>query len=549
MAKLHNYYILCPLIDQKSFLGVAEDREDEHVIVTLGRNVVNKYRLSDQKQVSGWTSRDHITAPVIYDATQDKYVGVFNNNTLKSWDGDSTNLDKLKKFKFPINILKLIPRETTAPLVVFTNGNSASLPYAIDNRKTYESKSLLRDTDKIVDLSCWKLNATDYICYVIKSEDVFEIVSCSLRDELGDLDKSNFNREKITRSDGAYVVGELVHKQHVIGTVPWIGTTSTVSIATMGKNHLILFGSNKNQEGAIIVAYNYSLGVGSCRYPMKMYRENAKVYCYHKRIVLEASNHIGMLPFTLESKRNLSSLLGSHEIIIDEKPEVADWNLTAEPVTELTTLQENATRLGITERKACAQIIPDLIQNDEYEQLVTLLEEFNDLPESVMGTLFRYATRRLNPKNLDITKKEFKESIEHTDEDNFKLLNSIFKITVCDALVIPHLREALTIDESLFILWYIARLLFQSEEPLDLNEESRLCDWLTLIMDAFYQQYLISKDVKVTEVLSSVRRDVGGQIRGLNSCSEVIAELQKMKTTGKKQTDAEQYYTIEIMNL
>lgn len=46
MAKLHNYYVLCPLIDQKSFLGVAEDKEDEHVIVTLGRNVVNKYQVS-----------------------------------------------------------------------------------------------------------------------------------------------------------------------------------------------------------------------------------------------------------------------------------------------------------------------------------------------------------------------------------------------------------------------------------------------------------------------------------------------------------------------
>lgn len=317
----------------------------------------------------------------------------------------------------------------------------------------------------------------------------------------------------------------------------------------MGKNHLILFGSNKNQEGAIIVAYNYSLGVGSCRYPMKMYRENAKLYCYHKRIVLEASNHIGMLPFTLESKRNLSSLLGSHEIMIDERPEVANWNVNAEPVTGLTVMQENATRLGITERKACAQSIPDLIRKDEYELLVTLLEEFNDLPESVVGTLFRYATRRLNPDNLDITQAEFKASMEQTDEESFKLLNSIFKITICDALVIPHLREALTVNESLFLLWYIARLLFESEEPLDLNEESRLCDWLTLIMDAFYQQYLISKDVKVTSILTSVRRNVATQVSGLQSCNEAIAEIQKMKTTGKKLTEDERYYTIEIMNL
>lgn len=45
MAKLHNYYVLCPLIDQNSFLGVSQDRENENIIVTLGRNVVNKYRV------------------------------------------------------------------------------------------------------------------------------------------------------------------------------------------------------------------------------------------------------------------------------------------------------------------------------------------------------------------------------------------------------------------------------------------------------------------------------------------------------------------------
>lgn len=101
--------------------------------------------------------------------------------------------------------------------MIFTNGNSASLPYAIENRKTYESKSLLKDSDQIIDVACWKFNATDCICYIIKNEGGFEIVSCSLRDELGDLDKSNFNREKIIRrdADDAVVVGKLVHKQNV----------------------------------------------------------------------------------------------------------------------------------------------------------------------------------------------------------------------------------------------------------------------------------------------------------------------------------------------
>lgn len=281
---------------------------------------------------------------------------------------------------------------------------------------------------------------------------------------------------------------------------------------------------------------------------MKLYREHAKIYCFHKRIVLEASNHIGMLPFTLETKRNLSSLLGSHDIVVDESPEVADWNIASDPLPELSRFEENAIRLGITERKAGIQIIPDLIKQDQYEQLVTLLDEFRDLPESVIGSLFKYATQRLNPDNSDFTKNEFIKSFDQIDTDKLQLLNSICKITVCDALVIPHLRESLTVDESLFLLWYIARLLFVSEEPLDDSEESRLCDWLTLIMDAFYQQYLISKEVRVGKVLATVRKLVISQIGGLHNCDKMIAEIQKMKTSGSKAV-AEKYYTIEIMNI
>lgn len=119
-------------------------------------------------------------------------------------------------FQFPIQILQIVQR-SSSPLIIFSNGNTASLPYGIENRKTYESKCLLRDTDKIVDLSCWTFNATDYICYVVKNEGGYEVVSCSLRVELGDLDRSNLHREKVVRSDAddVYVVGQLVYKNSV----------------------------------------------------------------------------------------------------------------------------------------------------------------------------------------------------------------------------------------------------------------------------------------------------------------------------------------------
>lgn len=45
MAKLGIYYGLCPLIDQKSLLGVSEDAIEGHVIVTLGKNMAINYKV------------------------------------------------------------------------------------------------------------------------------------------------------------------------------------------------------------------------------------------------------------------------------------------------------------------------------------------------------------------------------------------------------------------------------------------------------------------------------------------------------------------------
>jgi len=45
MAKLCAYYSLCPLIDQTSLLGIAEDSTSGCVIVTLGKSIVIRYKV------------------------------------------------------------------------------------------------------------------------------------------------------------------------------------------------------------------------------------------------------------------------------------------------------------------------------------------------------------------------------------------------------------------------------------------------------------------------------------------------------------------------
>jgi hypothetical protein len=45
MAKLCAHYSLCPLIDQTSLLGIAEDSTSGCVVVTLGKSIVIRYKV------------------------------------------------------------------------------------------------------------------------------------------------------------------------------------------------------------------------------------------------------------------------------------------------------------------------------------------------------------------------------------------------------------------------------------------------------------------------------------------------------------------------
>lgn len=320
-----------------------------------------------------------------------------------------------------------------------------------------------------------------------------------------------------------------------LGKVPWISTASSISMALMGQGHFVIFGSNQEQDGAIIIAYNYVLGVASCRYPMKMYKENSKVFCYNGRIILEASNHIGMLPYVIEANRNLSSLLESHEIIQDEVLSIADWGTPIQPLFKSIPELEESIQLGITERSACAQVIPTLIEKNNAEAIINILRESKDVPESALAMLVGYAVKSHIPDNDDV---------------ECELLNEIFNVLFCDALLIPHLRNNLSVTDSLHLMKYILYLLFQSDLPLNADYESRLYDWCALILDSFYQQYVISKDPEVETTLIHLSMYLKSLVKNILKMSHMIMRLHKL-VSSKGKDDDEEYlpYAIEIMQI
>ncbi|XP_061714785.1 nucleolar protein 11 [Cydia pomonella] len=564
MAKLQSYYVLCPLIDQKSFLGISEDKEEQTVVVTLGRNVVNKYRLTDQKQTGGWTSKDHITAPVIYDTENSCYVGVFNNNTIKMWKEDSDNLDKVKKYKFPLPIFRVLPG-----LIIFANGNCASLTYALENRNSYDGKAIIKDADEIVAVSTCKIKGNN-ICYVVKNELDYEIIQCPLRVELGDMDKSKLHRVKVTRPD-VYVISQLISASEKmvyilwsdskitaynllrrywksVGTIPWVAAPARASLAAMGHNHVAAFGCSADRDGAIIVAYNVLLNVGSCKYPMKMYTADAKLYCFDDRIILEASNHIGILPYVIEERRQLSSLLGSHDTVEDDCLEIADWGSPTNKSESVLTWNGKPLKQGLSERNLCAQVINNIFEesNINCERIVDVLKQFKDVPESVVVLLINHVMKTINEESdASISDRVVEAYSQYVSE--FNLLDYLLGITVSDSFLITYLRSSMSLDNALFLLAYAACLLKTGKGVK--VEENKLLDWCTVLMDAFYQQYLMTKDEKVTEVLTQTLAVIKDLIQDLDLVNSTIALMHKLLYTKTVETGEDLPYSIELMEI
>lgn len=354
----------------------------------------------------------------------------------------------------------------------------------------------------------------------------------------------------VSGSDAKMSMYDLTKKSwKTIGTIPWISTFNHVSIAWMAKDHLILFGSNMDQDGAIILAYNVVLGVGSCKYPMKMYSAEAKLYCINERIILEASNHIGVLPYVLEIRRNLSRLLGSHEIIQDEETEIANWDNSMEQNIQVADEFKDYLKQGITERSICTQVVQPLLEKPSIEKVKMALSKFKDVPESVIVQTINYVLKIVDAKSVDLTKQHIFAKFCKEQENNLSLLNYLLKIVYSDALLTFYLREGLSLDDALFLMTYITYLLFDQHTSLDAEFESKLLDWCTLLVDSFYQQYLMTKSKIVTHVLQNTLSCVLTLVKNLHTIDKTMITLHKYLTGKDKIREESVPYSIEMMKI
>lgn len=80
MAKILNYYHLCPINDEKEFLGLSQDAEPGTVINTLGRNIIISVKVC-------WLRLSARAARMITFVSSPHWISVEQPETDKQLDG------------------------------------------------------------------------------------------------------------------------------------------------------------------------------------------------------------------------------------------------------------------------------------------------------------------------------------------------------------------------------------------------------------------------------------------------------------------------------
>lgn len=120
-----------------------------------------------------------------------------------------------------------------------------------------------------------------------------------------------------------------------------------LTIASVGKNYIAIYGGNTQQDGASLVLYNTHYHVVKCTHPFKVHLDNCRLWVIGKRILMAVGKELTCWPFHI-SQEKLSDIIGSKRSIelsgtvkkdcINEESEMEEYVVfkqEAQPETQL----------------------------------------------------------------------------------------------------------------------------------------------------------------------------------------------------------------------
>lgn len=167
------------------------------------------FQLQDLKQISSWSSKERLTTQVIYDRSKQRYVAAFNERKIRVWSEEEADLNNVKGYKFQFPLYAILPYGDASPILVQQNGATASLEWAIGNRKTWTSKGIIKAKEKLLDCQLIHLNGKTSLFYLTRVEEIYNYIVVGLEGDVC-LEKADTIRRVELRRKSEDLVGHVV---------------------------------------------------------------------------------------------------------------------------------------------------------------------------------------------------------------------------------------------------------------------------------------------------------------------------------------------------
>ncbi|XP_035721818.1 nucleolar protein 11-like isoform X1 [Vespa mandarinia] len=601
MAKLSSYYTLCPLIDQQNLLGVQKDSDSGCAIVTLGRNIVIRYKLQDLKQISSWSSKERLTTSVIYDKTAHRYAAVFNERKVKVWSVEESDLNNVKGYKFQFPFHTILVHDDLPPVLVQQNGATASLEWALQNRKSWCNKGILNFEEKLLDCQLIYLNGKASLCGLTRIDQTYNYIIVELdNDNCVQLDHIKRTELKRTSEElvahvvmqnkcNAYLLTLWSHGRlyshslmdasdsepsKLLSVITNIDTKYPVIMTALNETMIAAYGADVSEEGAILMIYNVQFKLVQATQKLKLYTKEAKLWRVEDKLLLAANRHLAVAPYRLAPQR-IAAMLGSSvrfknnneneedEVVIVQDSIIAQWENTQPKLSKFleNDIPQNISKQilsyiseGLSDARIQEVLIPQLIESKDIIAINWCLNTFKDLSEKLLTDLLAFSLRTSDDIFIPLQNgmsNGMSDQKTLCTRSNF--LDKIFSISYSDVFLLSYLKTGLNFNEVLRLLNYLIEKLDIQEtvnNALDTFEPNnkQLYDWSNLLLDSHYQHYILSQDSQVLTLLNKLSLILEEHFQLLKDLENLRPMLQRIingKSLKPSVKNYNKFYSIE----
>lgn len=510
--------------------------------------------------MSSWSTTERFTTQVIYESKTNRYAAVFNESQIKVWNEQDAKLDaiKPKKFNHPFNTLLSCDDGTI--IVVRYDGATASLQWALDNRKTWKDTGFLRPNEKLSDCRLITIKNKTYLCGLIRTDTTCTYVTIGLHDDTYLIDYETIKKIELKRiseqlvghvvivnNNNAYLLtlwshGRLYSYQLIVKTndktpgtlisvFSSISTKNQVLMVALNESTIAAYGANVHEEGAVLLIYNIPFKFVQAVESLKLYIKDAKLWRIDDKLLLAENQHLRLASYCLASQR-IETMLGSSmrfkddgkkekydsDIVEIQETIVANWqdskNSSPKQLSMVGVPKKIAKQInvylneGVCDAVIQKSIIPELIKGKDISTILWCLDNLKDQPEKIIADLLSFSLR-----TSDDTFKQIKQQPQQNGTPNKKnksitrndFLDKLFKTNFYDLSLLNYLKSELTFNEVLRLMNYIIDKFNNQHDTCQFGpNDKQLYEWASLLLDSHYQHYLLSHDPTVSSMLSNL---------------------------------------------